>query len=586
VRVEAFRGQRGPFENGLGRGWDSTGVAGAMGGAGIEPWPAEALHVDTGLLDTPAFATRAFSTVAANRVYIGLGRRLYRTVELTDPSWASLVPVADMGAGNLITGVATVGDNVVCMVGAGTDAKRYNPWTGALSTWRGGERATRGVGYAGQLVYAPRTPASGATLASLERLKLSLDAWSGAPATDERWLDAPIVEMGLFAGKVAVATRSSLWLVGGQPDPGAPDDPNTTGDQSRPTRWRGDPEPVFSHGAWTAEDDFVFLASLGGRLYTWLAGACRSWTGGVDGWQATPLEGTACYGACVAAGWLVVAIRTRAGVSEVWATDGGGDSWWRIARDAGSGVRMWPVALNGAGNRDLLVFRADSTTYDLHRLVRRTPALHSYRASAEWVSPLLDAGDRAARKAWPEIGATFAAPEPRGDPSSADALTVSLSYSTDAGATWTAAASQSLAGGGTRLAHLAASLPDVASRWLQLKVTWDGVLDWAPTLVAAWADALPLATSPGRRRWKLAIRCGDRQPAPDGSPLPRTGRQLSAALWDAWTANAVVSFGDADRAATGVTHQVRIVSLEERMEVPADAGRWGESVATVEVVEA
>ncbi len=281
VEMRAFGGgQRLALPDGgeADRGWDGLGVGPGPGGQGVLPWPGEAVHADA-LDDVPGLATRAHAVVAANHVYVGIGRRLYRTPALTAASWASLVPVADAGAGQVITGLATVGDQVILCLGPGTDAKVYVPETGTLGTWRAGERATVAIGYQGQLVSAPRTPASGGAPGSMERVRLSLTRWNGLAASDERWLDAPVAAMGLFAGKVAIATRASLWLLGGQPDPGAPDDPDTSGDQSRRTSWRGDPEPVFSHGSWTAEDDFSFLLGFGGRLYTWLANAVRWWDG-------------------------------------------------------------------------------------------------------------------------------------------------------------------------------------------------------------------------------------------------------------------------------------------------------------------
>jgi hypothetical protein len=130
-------------------------------------------------------------------------------------------------------------------------------------------------------------------------------------------------------------------------------------------------------------------------------------------------------------------------------------------------------------------------------------------------------------------------------------------------------------------------LPAATSgRWLQLRVRWSGVLDWAPTLAGVWADWVLPPAPRERRRWRFAVRCGDRHVSPGGALLPRTGRELAAALWDAWEGGAVLPFEDIDHAATGATRQVRIAALEERVPSPADAGRWAEAVAEVELVEA
>jgi hypothetical protein len=576
-----FRGQRQAVLADPSRSWDATGVGPAMGGQAVEPWPAEALHPDT-MPDVPTAALRAHATVAANAVYIGIGRRLYRTVPLTTGSWSSLAVVADFGAGETITSLTTLGDEVIVGLGPGTDGRRYSPAAGGHSVWRVGSRLSVALAYAGQLVYASRTGATASTAGQQERIRLSVTRHDGALLLESRWLDAPVVNMGLFNGKVAIATKTSIWLLGGQPFPGAPDDSTTAADEYRAAEWLGDPEPVFTHGLWTAEEDFCFLLGFAGRLWTWVAGAVRSWSGAAGaGWVEEGLSGSACYGGCVAGGWLVVAMRTRTDDSELWATDGNG--WWRLARVAESGTRIWPVALNGAGNFDLLAFRAGATTYDLYRMIWRSAALHAFRASGEWISSLLDAGS-ADRKQWQRIGARFAAPEARGNPASADSLTISLAWSTDGGATWTTAATTTLAGASTRIADLEADLSGVESRHLQLKVTWSGVLDWAPALIGAWADWTTLPPrGASSRRWRFSIPCADNRVAPDGAPLPLSGRALSSALHTAWQTGAALSFKDVDHAATGLTHAARIVAFEERIPAPDDAIRWGHSTVEVEL---
>lgn len=583
-RVEfaaAFRGQRQALLGDPTRSWDATGVGPTLGGQGVEPWPAEAIHAD-GMADVPTAALRAYATVAANAVYIGVGRRLYRTVPLTTGSWSSLAVAADFGAGETISSLTTLGDEVIVGLGPGTDGRRYSPASGGHSIWRVGSRLSVAIAYAGQLVYASRTGATASTAGQQERIRLSLTRHDGALLLESRWLDAPVVNMGLFAGKVAIATKSSIWLLGGQPYPGTPDDATTAADEYRPAEWIGDPEPVFTHGLWTAEEDFSFLLGFGGRLWTWVAGAVRSWSGAAGaGWVDEGLSGSACHGGCVAGGWLVVAMRTRTDDSELWATDGNG--WWRLARAAASGTRVWPVALNGAGNFDLLAFRAGSTTYDLSRMIWRSASLHAFRASGEWISSLMDAGS-ADPKHWRRIGARFAAPEPRGNPASTDSVTLSLAWSIDGGATWTTAATSTVTGAATRIADLEADLPAVEARHLQVKVAWSGVLDWAPALTGAWADWTTLPPR-SRRRWRFTIPCADGRIGPDGAPLPLTGRELSEALHTAWQTGAALAFTDIDHAATGLTHAARLVSFEERIPAPDDASRWGQSAVEVELEE-
>src|SRR5262249_54465748 len=160
---------------------------------------------------------------------------------------------------------------------------------------------------------------------------------------DSRDLDGVPRRMALHAGKVAIATRTgSLWLWGGKWDGVA-------------GKWSTDPEPFFTHGVYADDQDYVFLVSFGGKLYTWLQGQVREFNPNTgrnrQGWRAIGLEGTACHGATVAANMLVVCVVTRDGDTETWAYDGSG--WWLI-RSLASSARCWPVFLAGAGNLDLL----------------------------------------------------------------------------------------------------------------------------------------------------------------------------------------------------------------------------------------
>ena len=71
----------------------------------------------------------------------------------------------------------------------------------------------------------------------------------------------------------------------------------------------------------------------------------------------------------------------------------------------------------------------------------------------------------------------------------------------------------------------------------------------------------------------------------DGQTVPRTGRELAADLWTAWSAGQTVSFGDLDVDATGTTYQIRVTGIAEEIPKPADGGRWGESTLALTLVE-
>lgn len=551
---EAGRVRLGPFAGGQrqavlgssGRGWDSPGVGPCLDGQGVEPFPHAGAYGDA-MADVPGSGQRAHSVIAGNNAWIGIGRRIYKSVALTTGTWSALSVAADLGAGYVISGLAYYQDDVLVLLASGQDIRKLNTATNALTVWRAGERGVVGCGYAGQLVYAPR--AAGAQ----EELRLSGTKWNGNAETHLRYLDSPVLNMALFNGKVAIATRSSLYFLGGRPYPGEADDPSVTADTSRAPAWLGEPEPVMTHGQFAADDDFTFLCSYRGRLYTWLAGRVAEYDDSTEEgrWVRMGPEARAggCRGAAVAGDWLVVALDGRhQGQRELWGYNGVG--WWLLAQRESPGM-VWPCAVGGAGDRDVLVFRDGATTYDLYRLKWRSPSVHTYASSGAWTSSLIDAGAPDRDKTWRAIGAVFAAPVQRGNAASSDGITVALEYSLDGGATWATAASTSTTqvtrrGFTLQSAFDAAFAGLPASRHLQVRVSWSSISDWAPVLVDAWVEYTLLENAPPRRRWELTVAATDRRPRHDGALEARSGRQRSAALWDAWEGGRTLSFQEVD----------------------------------------
>ncbi len=245
------------------------------------------------------------------------------------------------------------------------------------------------------------------------------------------------------------------------------------------------------------------------------------------------------------------------------------------------------MATGGAGEWDLVLFRDGSTavTYDLYRLVWRSAPFHTYAASGAYRTSLLDCGERDKPKAWRRVGATFAAPEQRGNPASADAVTLTLAYSVDGGKTFTTAASVSVSDPAQRALDMEAPLGGnvPASRFLQLRLTYGSVADWAPVLTGLWSEYELLDSPARRRRWAFKIHARDASVQRDGSVASRSGRQLAAELWGAWRGGATLAFLDAD--VTGETATVRIVGIAEEVPKPADGGQWGESVLALTLVE-
>jgi hypothetical protein len=556
-------GQRRALQLERDRGWDAVGVGPALNGQGVEPWPFLEAFTDSAI--APVSTVRAPHLVLDPYAYVAIGRYLYRTVDLSASSWSAMAQVADVGAGRTITRLAHYQGGIALCCGAGLDVQLYAPGSGTMTTLAAGLKARLGIGYANRLVYADPTAGS-------EQILRMTTGGTG----DSRELDAPIVNLGLHDGKVAIATRQSLWLLGGRADPVS-------------NLWTTDPQPFFTHGIWTDDEDFLFLLSYGGKLYTWLANGVMEWNpaGDRQGWRATGIEGRSCTGATVAGDRLIVSIVTRGGDSETWAFDGVG--WWLMLRSSNQ-TRVWPMYTGGAGNIDLVLFRDGSTsvTYDLARLIYRHEAATNYNTgTSEYRTALLDGNERSLEKAWRRIGAVFAAPEQRGNPAGSSLVTMTLAYSVNGGRSWTDAGLTTISDPEQRTADLTVDLGETAviSRFLQLRVTYSGVSDWAPALVGLWADYEAIGISPKRRRWSLSVRARDRTVLRDGAVDPRDGRAIAADLWQAWTSSTSLPFTDLDFAETAATFNVRIASIREDVAVPNDAGQWGDSVVSLELVE-
>lgn len=551
VHADFYGGQRRAIRLEDDRGWDAVGVGPALGGQGVEPWPNFTTWTDSGVA-TFASTTRAPHLVVDPYGFVANGRYLYRAVARGTTAWANLTTLVDLGVGKVVTGLAQYQGKVAICLGAAQDVQVVAAAATAPATpttLATGLKARFAVGYANRLVFAD------ATAGSEHVLKMTT-----ATGTDSRDLDAPIVAMGLHGGKVAILTRQSLWLLGGRADPTS-------------NKWSAEPEPYFSHGVGIENEDGVFLLSFAGRLYTWIANRVVEWNpdGDRQGWRATGIEGRACYGATVAAGWLVVSVLTGAGETEVWAYDGAG--WWLTARSA-SIVRIWPMATGGGGAIDLVTFRSGSASvsYDLVRLVSRSATAPSYfSGTAEYRTALLDGGSRDAIKAWRRVGAVFAAPEIRGNSASVDSINLSLGWSSDGGASWTTAATTAIANPATRVIELEAALTSTQamSRLLQLRVLWTSVTDWAPTLVALWAEYEALDPPSQRRRWRLRVRARDGTVQPTGAVDARSGATIAADLWAAWASGTTVPFVDLD----GTARTVRIAAIAEEVtqSSPGDA---------------
>jgi hypothetical protein len=562
VQRDFIGGQRRAIQLEAERGWDSEGVGPVLFGQGVEPWPFASAYTDA-TIATPLSTQPVPAMLLGDTIYVGIGRYLFRSVPVSSPTWSDFTLAADLGSGSIISGLAPYGDKLAVACGATRDIQTYNPSGGTLTTLQAGEKGEGIVGYANQLIW------SDATASGTARLRLTTGG-----GIDSRELDSPIVRMVLHGGEIAIATRTSLYLLGGRPDA-------TNG------VWLGEPRPTFTHGTWTDPADFRTMISFGGKLYAWLANALMEWNPNTgsnrQGWRSVGIEGVACFGATVAGGWLIVSLRTAQGTGQLWAYDGTG--WWLIENGT---FRIWPVSIAGAGTFDLLAFRHASPTYDRYRLVHRDAVATAYRSAGAWRTSLLDASIPNEVKVWRSIQAFFAVPEDRGNTGSTDFVDLEIRYSTDGGKTWTSHVTDSVGGTVGRVydlgGRITGTLPE--SRYLQVEIRWSGVTDWAPTLTAIAIDYERLGTVSKRRRWQLGITARDRIVERNGGQHLRSGAQIAADLWTAWSDGITLPFRDLDYDIDPTQRQVRVVGLTETNGAPTHRNEEASSMITVTLIEA
>jgi hypothetical protein len=581
-QTDFFGGTRRPYQLENDRGWDSTLVGPVYGGQGVHPWPFLETRAMGG--SDPLFsATDPYpSLVLRDYVYVGLGQYLYRTAAISAGTWSTPTQVYDAGSGNVITGLCYYGGNMLIAFGPTKDITHVlYPDATSPAVLFTGERGTHIVSYQGFALWNDERTVSYPNA-------IRLVTGSGI---DTRYIDSPTTRMALAQSDVVIASSAAVYAFRGRVGQVTAANPSPPPDYTEFDRWVGDMTPFFQHGTATATDDYRFIVGFGGRTYAWVGKTVMEHDpqGDRAGWKDAGLTGQECYGACVAAGYLVVSIKSTQGRYQVWAFDGSG--WWKLA-DSASTQWVQPIPLAGVGAYDVMVPAAGSRNLHCYRLVPRSTTLHAYPSTAgasQYVTSLIDAGERDKLKAWRKVGAVFAAPEEVGNAASSDEVTIIFQYSVDGGATWVSLPGTALGGSTMPNHNFVLDGPvasDVAvSRFLQIRVTYVGVSDWAPVLVGLWAEYELLDSPARRRRWSFTVIAQDQVIDRDGETLTRTGREQIAELWQHWQAGTTVPFRDLDYDSDPVERRVRIVGIEERVDAPHQAGHWGDSVVMLTLVE-
>ncbi len=568
--------------------YDSRAVGPVLGGQGVTPW---GLRVESSLDLTgntmPDRNTRIPHVTVRDALYFAIGRDLYRGGVANGALGPTLIKTYP----HTITDLTIYGSiGILIAFGSASDLLfRHTVLDSEVELFQG-ERAHRVEAYAG---YAMWTDARANATPTIIRMVTG-------DGVDSRHVSYDVFDMAPVDGKIMLVTKQALFSFSGRvadimrPNPGYdPNDPASP-PQMPGQSWTGEFTPFFQQGVYTEQSDFSFFESYGGKPIAWISGGVHEFVPSGDraGWRSTGLTGKRCFGGCIAAGYAIVSIESHSGNNELWAYDGNG--WWCFDRQPMTEPTWcWPLSVGTTlSGWNLQVHRHGEETNHAYRLQPLNDG-DNYPSTAELVTPLIDAGDRDKIKAWRKIGAVFSSPELHGNTTSGDNVLVALDYSTNAGETWhTVFSDYSQVWAGSNGNSLAAMnfdieevLQGVTSRFIQLRVRWGSVSDWAPILTGLWVEHEALSSPARRRKWQLRIHARDQEIDRDGMVIQRTGRQLIDELWQSWETDTPIPFRDIDYDADPTERTVRIVGIQEHVALPADANNWGDSMITLNLVE-
>lgn len=359
-------------------------------------------------------------------------------------------------------------------------------------------------------------------------------------SSQQQQLDGPSRNAVVYDDAILFATERGLWALR----------PTSTSAHTF-THWG-----VVSSDGMANADDHIWMTVFQGRLMTWLGGRAVVYDKQRGWWRHAGFEAAESYGAALVNGWLIVSARPRGSTDvQLWGYNGSG--WWLMSdHDAG----RWIAASRG----DRLVgFKAnDDELHYWNMDAGRDPAEVAEDVTVE--STLIDGNDPTQPKFWTRIGVELA----RADPAAVGSWDVQLSYSLDAGTTWTTAGAPETVTG----AVATVSVPvGASSSYLRVKVELEQDTGLPPHILALWAEYEVLGDSVRRRRWQFSIAATDRTLTRAGALDTRDGDEIRSDLWDLWSGPASFAFTDVD----GQSHTVRLIGLREEWQRPDQAPKVG-----------
>jgi hypothetical protein len=536
----------------------------ARGGllAGLGAWPAPWPIGGEGIAPGPAAQAVAGSITSSepkltvsdrDYLFIVAGTTVYR--------WNRAIGTAPVNRKTLAAsaaGAVRLDNALYVSHGSGTDVSRYDDASNTLtaSALGAGVRAGLIGGFSrGIVLVHPSFP-------------MNLHMYYGNSLSYVRtWkLDGRIVRFTQHGDRMIVATDAGLFELSGNwyqdSDPPAP--PETL----RVTSWG------TLSGQLQDSDDFAWMTVYQGRLMAWLGKRVVIYDEARNWWRHAGLEGGGTSGAAVVNGWLLTTVSPRGAPStwQLWGYSGSG--WWLLHEASGTNTLSTPSA-DGGGK--LVTFTASAGTLQARDLDDSSTAT-TLASPISVTTPLLDAGEPDRRKYWRRAGIELDRP----DGHTTGEWTFTLAWSTDSGATFTAAGTSSVTG-----PRASVEFPVGASgSSLVLRVTATRVSGLPPAITAIWAEHETLNDSVRRRRWQFKIHARPRSVDRDGMLDPRTGQDMRAALWQLWEATEATRFRDVDYATTGAEHTVRLIGIREEWPKPADEPALGaDTVIELTIVE-